>query len=165
MIIPDNETVVYKTYNELKKATFYKQGLIISLIPCGFIASCYVFLKALNPIFYFIFVALFYTVLSVYTIKKLYKDYLKFYGSDELAFSNTKIYFNVCMNKSGTNINVDGNRYINEINDVYIKGGWNPKRLIICFSDGEYIAIHSLKNINEVLEYIKALPLANIKNI
>lgn len=157
MIIPDNETIVYKTYNELKKITFYKQGFIISLIPCGFIASCYVFLRALNPIFYFIFVFVFYIILSLYTRKKLYNDYLKFYGSDELAFSNNKIYFNVCMNENGTNVNVDGNKYISEISDAYIKGGWNPKKLVINFADDSHIAIHSLKNIDEVLSYIHSL--------
>lgn len=162
MIIPDNEIIVYKTSNELKKPIFYRQSFIISLVPCGFIACLYVFLRALNPIGYFTFVFVFYIILAIVSANQLYKGYNRFFGTDEIAFSKTKVYFNVCMNLSGRNTNVDGSRYLSEINDVYVRKGWNPKTLVIYFSDGSHIAVHSLKSVVEVEDYIKSLPLAKI---
>ena len=156
MIIPDNEIIVYRASNELKKSTFFKQGFIISLVPCGFIACLYIFLRSLNTIGYFIFVFVFYIVLSLVTSNKLYKDYLRFFGTDEVAFSATKIYYNVCMNNNGNNINVDDSKYLSEISEAYVRSGWNPKSLVVCFKDGSHIAIHSLKNIDEVLDYCKS---------
>ena len=153
MIIPDNEIIIYKASNELHKAIFFKQSFIISLVPCGFIACLYVFLRSLNPIGYFIFVFVFYILLSIVTGNKMYKEYNRFFGNDEIAFSSTKVYYNVCMNDNGNNINIDGSKFLSEIKEVYIRKGWNPPSLVICFSDGSHIAVHSLKNIEEVMKY------------
>lgn len=155
MIIPDNEIIIYKASNELKKPIFFKQSFIISLIPCGFIACLYVFLRALNPIGYFIFVLVFYILLAIVTGNKQYKDYNRFFGTDEIAFSSNKVYYNVCMNFDGRNVNEDGSRYLSEIKEVYIRKGWNPQTLVIYFSDGSHIAVHALKDIEEVMKYCK----------
>ena len=154
MIIPENENILFKAYNEIKKSKFYMQAAIISLIPCSFIASLYFLFKAFNVYAYFAFVLVFYLLLVLITASKLYKDYTRFYGSDEMAISNTKIYFNVCMNKGGNNVNVDSNRYLSEIKNAYIVSLWNPKRLKIEFNDDTYIVIHCVKDIEDVLNYI-----------
>ena len=60
MIIPENENILFKAYNEIKKSKFYMQAAIISLIPCSFIASLYFLFKAFNVYAYFAFVLFFF---------------------------------------------------------------------------------------------------------
>lgn len=158
MIIPDNEIIIYRGTNCVNKGCFYMQGFIISLVPSGFIASLYLLLNAFNAIYYFIFVFIFYILLSLFTSNRTYKEYVRFFGNDEVAFSNTKIYFNICMNVNGNNQNIDSNRYLNEISEVYIKKFWNPSRLVVVFNDGSHITIHSLANIEKVASF------CNMKN-
>jgi len=150
MIIPDTEEIIYVAKNELKKTKFYIQSFIISIIPAGFLSCLYILLQSLNIYAYFAFVFLIYVCCSIVSANQTYKNYERYFGSDELAISKTHIYYNICMNVKGEYQNFDSNKTLNSIKDVYIKSGWNPKALVITFRDETHITIHSLKNIDEV---------------
>lgn len=154
MIIPDTEEIIYRGSNELKKNKFFMQGFVVSLMPLSLISSTYIFLRAINIFVFFGIVLAGYIILSILTANRTYKYYKQYYGSDEIAISKSKIYYNVCMNINGTNINFDSNKELKEIKEIYIRNVWNPKSLIIDFNDGTHLAIHSLKDIDSVVDII-----------
>ena len=133
------------------------QGFILSLIPLSLVSSAYIIFKSIPPVVYFSIALSLYVALSFISGNSSYKNYLRYFGNDELALSDTKIYYNICMNISGNYTNLDSNRDLKDIKEIYIMGGWNPKKLVIYFNDDSHIAIHSLKDMEEVKENIEAL--------
>lgn len=157
MIIPDTEEILFKNQNELKKGCFYKQGFIISLVPFGLICTLYIFMQFISPFVYFPIMLVIYIIVSLVTSKSMYKNYNRYFGSDELAYSKTTLYYNICMNINGRYTNYDDHRDINDISEIYIRKGWNPSSLVIYFKDGDHIAIHSLKDIEDVKKRLSNL--------
>lgn len=156
MIIPDYVKIEYVAKNELFKKQFVLSSFLISLAPLVFLSASYLLLKnMIGPILYFAFVFIAYIVLSILTLNKSYRNYYRYFGHDELAFSDTHLYYNICMNKAGEYVNLDSNVEFVNIKSVNIKRSIGPDKLYIFLKDETYLTFHSIKDIEEVKKKIE----------
>ena len=156
MIIPDYVKIEFTAKNELHKKDFIAQSFIISIASLVFLSCCYLLLKSfVNPILYFALVLIAYVIISIITLNKTYKNYEKYFGHDELAYSNNTLYYNICMNKAGVYTNLDSNVLFKDIKCVEIKKGLGPKKLYVFLKDETYLTFHSIKNIEDVKKNIE----------
>lgn len=156
MIIPDYVKIEYTAKNELNKKDFILQSFLISIASLIFLSCSYLLLKDfVKPVLYFILVLIAYVIISLITLNKAYKNYEKYFGHDELAFSNDTLYYNICMNKAGTYTNLDSNVFFKDIKTVEIKKGIGPKKLYVFLKDETYLTFHSIKDIEQVKKFIE----------
>ena len=156
MIIPDYVKIEYTAKNELHKKDFILESFLISLASLVFLSFSYLLLKKIvNPIVYFILVIIAYVVISLISLNKTYKNYEKYFGHDELAYSSNTLYYNICMNKAGVYTNLDSNVSFEEIKSVEMKKGIGPKKLYVFLKDETYLTFHSIKDIEQVKKFIE----------
>lgn len=156
MIIPDTEKIEFQAKNECLKKDFVLGSFVITLAPLVFLSGCYfLFRNMIGPIVYFAFVIIAYVVLSLLTWRKNYKNYSRYFGHDELAYSDNILYYNICMNKAGVYTNLDSNVNFKDIQSVAIKKKMGPAKLYIFLKDETYLTFHSIKDVEEVKKNIE----------
>lgn len=155
MIIPTSEKILYSSHNVEKKWGYLLFSFLISLQSLVIVGIFYIFAYKIIEILWIIIIAfIVYIIIAIITYFKGYNKYMRYFGTDELSLSETKIYYNVCMLQKGEYTNFDGMSDYQKVKEVLIKKGLRSDQLVIYFVDDTHITIHCLGELPEIKQLI-----------